>query len=89
RRQHYAQNKGRVFDGLAGKREPLAIIDFGTAPDSGNDSGETRRRHEPASSWKREGKLHLVRDDPPLRVIEDVLLDILTYHQVPAHFLSF
>ncbi|KAK1600058.1 uncharacterized protein LY79DRAFT_5354 [Colletotrichum navitas] len=44
RREHYAQTKGRMFAGLAGKREPLVIIDFGTAPDSGNDSGETRRR---------------------------------------------
>ncbi|WDK13758.1 hypothetical protein CGRA01v4_05039 [Colletotrichum graminicola] len=74
-----------MFDGLAGKREPLVIIDFGTAPDSGNDSDETRRRHKPASSWKRKGKLYLVRDG----VSEDGLLDILTYHQVPVHFLGF
>ncbi|EFQ29315.1 uncharacterized protein GLRG_04459 [Colletotrichum graminicola M1.001] len=84
RREHYAQKKGNMFDGLAGKREPLVIIDFGTAPDSGNDSDETRR-HKPASSWKRKGKLYLVRDG----VSEDGLLDILTYHQVPVHFLGF
>ncbi|KAK1987933.1 hypothetical protein LZ30DRAFT_560064, partial [Colletotrichum cereale] len=35
------------------------------------------------------GKLYLVRDVEGLRANEDVLLDILTYHQVPAHFLSF
>ncbi|KAK1997515.1 hypothetical protein LX36DRAFT_657441 [Colletotrichum falcatum] len=44
RREDYAQNKARMFDELAGKREPLVIIDFGTAPDPGSDSGETRLR---------------------------------------------
>ncbi|KAK2032610.1 hypothetical protein LX32DRAFT_636150 [Colletotrichum zoysiae] len=62
RREHYAQNKGRVFDGLAGKREPLVIIDFGTAPDFVEGAG-----HEPASIWKRKGKLRLIRDVEGLR----------------------
>ncbi|KAK2009948.1 hypothetical protein LZ32DRAFT_399229 [Colletotrichum eremochloae] len=41
RREHYAQKKDRMFGGLEGKREPLVTIDFGTASDSGSDSGET------------------------------------------------
>ncbi|GKT55402.1 telomerase reverse transcriptase [Colletotrichum tofieldiae] len=62
RREHYAEKKARVFDALRGGREPLVILDFGAGPDSGKDSGNV-----PASSWRRKGKLYLVRDVEGLR----------------------